>query len=128
MGKPDLSLLTPFLAGERVTIQRTVKGQNVLMEVEVLEPCALGPNRMVLTARPRVWGPSHYADGRVARQAKTIERLSNERQRVLEIATEHGFTEIVGLLTGEGTDSANAQEQAGSAEASASAPEQDLQS
>lgn len=92
-------LLPPFKAGESLTIQRNVGGQNVLMVVTAEDPCALGPRNMILRAKPTMWGISSYADGRVDRQQRSITRLVAERQRVLELAVELGATKIVDLLT-----------------------------
>lgn len=92
-------LLPPFMAGESLTIQRNVDGKNVLMVVAAQDPCALGPRAMILRATPKMWGVSSYADGRVDRQQRSITRLVEERQRVLELAVELGATKIVDLLT-----------------------------
>lgn len=104
--KPDPSLLPLFQAGELLTIQRDVRGQNVLMQVEVREPSSIGPNTMRLTANMKLWGVSSYADGRVEMQRRSINRLVTWRERVLEIAAANGYQEILDLLNeeeGEGT-------------------------
>lgn len=103
MGKPELdpALLPVFQPGEALTIQRSVGGQNVLMAVEVVDPCSLSPRAMVLRAKMKAWGVSSYADGRVSRQAATIGRLMDERAKILELAIAAGATEIVNILVPE---------------------------
>jgi len=96
-GDPDL--LPVFRAGENLTIQRDVKGQNVLMVVEARDPCSLGPHMMLLRATMKTWGVSSYADGRVAAQRDSIDRLLKEREQVLKLAIKYGATEIIDLLT-----------------------------
>lgn len=98
MSKPDPALLPLFEAGESLTIQRNVNGQNVLMVVEAVDPCAISPRSLILKARMVTWGTSSYADGRVSRQAATIERLMGERAKILELAIAAGATEIVNML------------------------------
>jgi len=49
-------------------------------------------------AKLKTWGVSSYADGRVANQKDSIDRLVAERQRVLELAVKHGVTEILDIL------------------------------
>lgn len=98
MTKPDPALLPVFTAGETVTIQRNVRGQNVLMFAEIEDPCSISVRGMVLRAKLKTWGVSSYADGRVANQKDSIDRLVAERQRVLELAVKHGVTEILDIL------------------------------
>lgn len=95
--QPD-PLLPLFKAGEMLTVQRTVNGQNVLMFVEAEQASAIGPRMLTLRARIRQYGPSPYADGRVSRQKETIDRLMADRKRILEIAIKNGQTEIVNIL------------------------------
>jgi hypothetical protein len=94
-----LELIPVFAAGETLTIQRNVKGQNVLMVVEARDPCSLGPHMMLLRATMKTWGVSSYADGRVAAQRDSIDRLLKEREQALKLAIKYGATEIVDLLT-----------------------------
>lgn len=103
MSKPDPALLPLFVAGESLTIQRNVSGQNVLMVVEAMDPCTISPRMMNLRARMVTWGTSSYADGRVSRQAATIERLMAERAKILDLAIAAGATEIVNILEPEET-------------------------
>ena len=97
----DRSLLPVWKAGEHVTIQRDVNGQNVLMWCRVEDPCTLGPTGMVLRAKIVRHGVSSYADGRVANQHETITRLMEERKRILELAIAAGATEIVDIIVTE---------------------------
>ena len=96
-GDPDL--LPVFRAGETLTIQRDVKGRNVLMVVEARDPCSLGPHMMLLRATMKTWGVSSYADGRVAAQRDSIDRFVKEREQVLKLAIKYGAKEIIDLLT-----------------------------
>jgi hypothetical protein len=98
MTKPDPALLPVFQDGESVTIQRNVRGQNVMMVLVVEDPCSISPRGLVLRGRFQTWGVSSYADGRVATQRDALDRLTKERQRVLELAVKHGVTEIIDLL------------------------------
>lgn len=98
MTKPDPALLPVFKAGEVVILQRTVRGQNVMMVIEVEDPCSISQNRIVLTGRFKTWGVSSYADGRVSTQRDALDRLTAERQRVIELAVKAGNTEILDLL------------------------------
>lgn len=106
--KTDPDLLPVFIEGELLTIQRTVNDKNVLMFVEAEAPCSLTPHKMILRANLKLIGVSSYADGRVARLKGALDRLTAERARILEIAINHGVTEIVDLLTvpREGTEDA----------------------
>jgi hypothetical protein len=97
---PD-PLLPVFKPGEELTIQRSVDGQNVLMFVQAVDPCSIGRNGLILKARMRKYGVSSYADGRVETQYRTITRLMEERDRILELAIQYGVPEIVDLITGE---------------------------
>lgn len=94
----DAELLPVWKDGETVIIQRTVNGQNVLMVVVVRDPSSLGPRGMVLKGDLKKWGTSSYADGRVANQKASLDRLMAERQQVLELAIKAGAREIVDLL------------------------------
>jgi hypothetical protein len=79
----ELELLQELKEGETVIIQRDVDGKNVIMVVVVRDPCTLTPDRIVLTGRLGTWGTSSYADGRVARQYASINRLLEEREALL---------------------------------------------
>lgn len=94
--KPNMALIPEFAAGEMLTVQRNVNGQNVLMFVEVREPCTLTADRMVLTAGMKQWGVSAYADARVARQGESINRLLEELQLALELLGNASWLEAPG--------------------------------
>lgn len=99
---PAKNLLPLFKAGETLVIQRTVEGENVLMWVEVVDPCSISPSAMNLRAKILKYGTSAYADGRVDNQKRALDRLMTERERILELAVRYGVTEIVDLVAGEG--------------------------
>lgn len=95
----ELELLPAFVTGEALTIQRNVNGQNVLMAVVVRDPSSLGASGMRLSATIRTWGVSPYADGRVDRQKRIIDRLMRDRAAVIELAIKFGVPEIVERLS-----------------------------
>lgn len=78
----ELDLLEAFRAGEVLVVQRTVQGKNVLMVMEVrgTPTLALGVDKVILHARLKTWGVSSYADERVDRQHRAIERLLKHLQ------------------------------------------------
>lgn len=94
----ERELLPLFTEGEALTIQRNVNGKNVLMSVVVRDPSSVGPDGMRLIANMVTWGESSYADGRVANQKEALDRLMEERKRILEIAIKHGVDGIVDIL------------------------------
>ena len=94
----DLDLIPVFAEGEILLIQRTVSHKNVLMVVEVRNPCTLTADRMVLTAVVKNWGISPYADGRIQNQRDTIDRLMKLLQEAQKLALQSGYEELIDLL------------------------------
>lgn len=79
----EMNLIPPFKAGETLIIQRTVDKQNVLMFVVIENDDGMinmDANRLSLDARLDTWGVSSFADGRVMRQAESIDRLVTHLQ------------------------------------------------
>lgn len=68
-------LIPPLEPGEILLIQRTVNGQNILMVVTIDDHKLVIPDSFKIFGRLDTWGVSSYADGRVQRQAESIDRL-----------------------------------------------------
>lgn len=71
---PD-PLLPVFHPGEIVTVMRTVATKSVVMVVNVQDPCVLGQGQITLSGRLLQYGVTPFADGKVANQADSINRL-----------------------------------------------------
>jgi hypothetical protein len=90
----ELNLIPDIKPGEYLTIQRSVRvlGQskptNVLLFVEAVDGCDLNQDRVRLKAKVKSWGASSFADGRVAQQHASINRLLEERSVFLGLLRE----------------------------------------
>lgn len=116
------TLLKPFVDGEQVEIHRTLStGERVIIYALASEASSLSTHKMRLTADVKLWGISPYADGRVARQRESIDRLQKrleEARELIQLAT-WGSNEVqeraerwLRHQEGEGNNGQEADEQA----------------
>lgn len=78
----ELELIPPFKEGEILIVQRTVDGKNVFMFATLTGDAFdhLSQDEICFTGRLDTWGSSSHADGQIARQVESINRLLSHLQ------------------------------------------------